>query len=68
MRQFVPKSGMGSLIAMMLPYSIAFAIAWTILLVVWINLGITLGIPSESGPLRYIPAQPIPVVDGAPAS
>lgn len=68
MRQYVPKSGMGSLIAMMLPYSIAFAIAWTILLVVWINLGITLGIPSESGPLKYIPAQPAPAVEGTPAS
>ncbi len=37
------KSGIGTLIATMLPYSIAFFIAWTVLLIVWILLGIPLG-------------------------
>ena len=37
------KAGLGTLIAAMLPYSVAFAIAWTILLIVWILLGIPLG-------------------------
>lgn len=37
------KSGIGSLIATMLPYSIAFFIAWTLLIIGWILLGIPLG-------------------------
>lgn len=37
------KSGIGSLIATMLPYSIAFFVAWTILLIAWIMLGFPLG-------------------------
>lgn len=37
------KSGIGSLMATMLPYSIAFFIAWTILIIIWILLGLPLG-------------------------
>jgi len=37
------KSGIGSLMATMLPYSIAFFIAWTLLLIVWILVGLPLG-------------------------
>ncbi len=50
MQQFAPKSGMGSLIALMLPYSIALLIAWSLMLVLWILLGLPLGI---EGPLTY---------------
>lgn len=37
------KSGIGSLIATMLPYSVAFFIVWTLLIIGWILLGIPLG-------------------------
>ena len=37
------KAGLGTLISAMLPFSIAFAIGWTILLVVWLTLDIPLG-------------------------
>lgn len=37
------KSGVGTLITTMLPYSIAFLIGWTILLIIWIILNIPLG-------------------------
>jgi len=37
------KAGIGSLIATMLPYSIAFFIGWTLLLIIWIILGLPLG-------------------------
>ena len=50
MQQFAKKSGMGSLISLMLPYSIALLIAWCILLAVWMGLGLPLGI---DGPLTY---------------
>ena len=37
------KLGIGTLISSMVPYSIAFAIGWTLLLVVWYFLGLPLG-------------------------
>jgi aminobenzoyl-glutamate transport protein len=42
-RKYDPQTGMGTIIATMLPYSIAFAIVWTILLVVWMMIGLPLG-------------------------
>jgi aminobenzoyl-glutamate transport protein len=35
--------GMGTLIAMMLPYAIAFLLGWSILLILWFVLGLPLG-------------------------
>ncbi len=37
------KSGVGTLITTMIPYSIAFLIGWTLLLVLWYVLGLPLG-------------------------
>lgn len=37
------KSGIGSLIATMLPYSITFFVVWTLLMIGWILLGLPLG-------------------------
>lgn len=37
------KVGIGSLIATMLPYSVAFFIGWTLFLIAWILLGLPLG-------------------------
>lgn len=37
------KSGVGTLITVMIPYSIAFLIGWTILLITWYALGLPLG-------------------------
>lgn len=37
------KAGIGTIIATMLPYSIAFFVMWTLLLIAWILLGIPLG-------------------------
>lgn len=37
------RAGLGTLISAMLPYSIAFAIGWTLLLIVWLTAGIPLG-------------------------
>ena len=42
-RQYDKKSGIGSIVAMMLPYSLAFLVAWTILLLVWVQAGWPLG-------------------------
>jgi len=42
--------GIGTLVATMLPYSIVFLIGWTIMLVIWMLLGIPLG---PAGPITY---------------
>jgi len=43
LQQQVKKAGIGTLVALMLPYAIAFALAWAVMLVAWIQLGIPLG-------------------------
>ena len=50
MRRYYERSGIGTLVALMLPYTVAFTIAWTILLLIWMYLGIELG---PAGPLDY---------------
>jgi aminobenzoyl-glutamate transport protein len=42
-QKYAPKTGIGTLISLMLPYSIAFMIVWSLLLVVWIFTGWPLG-------------------------
>jgi len=42
-RQYDRNIGIGTIIAMMLPYSVAFLISWSVLLFVWILLGWPLG-------------------------
>jgi len=52
MQRYVPRAGIGTLVALMLPYTVVFALAWTALLVVWIGAGVELG---PAGPLTYAP-------------
>jgi aminobenzoyl-glutamate transport protein len=42
-QRYVPATGTGTIIATMLPYSIAFILSWTGLLVLWIVLDLPLG-------------------------
>ena len=42
-QKYEPKTGIGTVISTMLPYTIFFFIAWTLLLIVWILLGLPLG-------------------------
>lgn len=41
--RYVPKTGIGTMIAMMLPYSIAFLVAWALMLMGWIALDLPVG-------------------------
>ncbi len=50
MQRYVPRAGIGTLLALMLPYAIAFAVTWTLVLIVWIASGAELG---PGGPLVY---------------
>ena len=42
-QKYEPRIGLGTLLTLMLPYSVAFAIGWTVLLALWILFGIPLG-------------------------
>jgi aminobenzoyl-glutamate transport protein len=42
-QRYVPKAGMGTVIALMIPYSITFLIGWSLLFVAWSLLGWPLG-------------------------
>ncbi len=50
MQQHARKAGMGSLIALMLPYSGILLVAWSVMLALWIQLGWPLGL---EGGLEY---------------
>ena len=49
MRKYQPQAGIGSLISMMLPYTVVFLILWSVVLLVWMLLGVPLG--PGGGPL-----------------
>lgn len=42
-QRYDKNAGMGTIISLMLPYSIGFFIIWTLLLIAWLYLGIPLG-------------------------
>lgn len=42
-QKYDKKVGIGTLISTMLPYSIAFTIAWTLLLIIWMVTGLDIG-------------------------
>jgi aminobenzoyl-glutamate transport protein len=44
------KAGIGTVIATMLPYSVAFFLIWTVLLIIWLTVGIPIG---PDAPIDY---------------
>ena len=52
LQRYVPRSGIGTLVALMLPYTVAFLLCWSAMLVAWMALGLPLG---ATGPLVYAP-------------
>jgi len=51
MQKYVPRGGIGTLVALMLPYALVFAVVWTAVLLVWMETGVELG---PQGPLWYV--------------
>ena len=45
--KYDPKAGIGSVIALMLPYTLVFAIVWSLLLIIFILLGLPVGPGAE---------------------
>lgn len=41
--RYEPKAGIGTVIATMLPYTVVFLVVWSLLLVVWMLLGLPVG-------------------------
>ena len=41
--RYDPKSGIGTVVATMLPYTVAFLICWSVLLVIWMTFGLPVG-------------------------
>ncbi len=54
-QKYVKKTGIGTLVSMMLPYSLFFGVIWTIFLIVYWMLGIPLGLQST---YEYLPVVP----------
>ena len=46
-QRYVKNTGIGTLTAMMLPYSVTFLVAWTIFLLVYFAIGFPLGIQAS---------------------
>ena len=42
-QKYDPKAGIGTIIATMVPYSMAFLLVWIVLLVIWLLIGLPLG-------------------------
>ncbi len=47
MQRYNDKAGIGTVIATMIPYSISFLIVWTLMMVLWIILGLPVGPGAE---------------------
>ncbi len=52
-QKYRPKAGIGTILSLMIPYSITFTIVWTVWLLIWVGTGLPLGIGSR---LWYSPA------------
>ena len=52
LQKYKKDAGLGSLISLMLPYSLVFGIVWTALLLAWYYTGLPLG---TDAPLHYLP-------------
>ncbi len=53
LQKYRKEAGLGTLISLMLPYSIVFFVVWTGFLLIWYQLGISLG---PDSPVNYVPS------------
>ncbi len=51
-QKYDKKANIGTIISTMLPYTFVFFIVWSILIIVWMQLGLPLG---PGAPLHYNP-------------
>ncbi len=48
-QRYVTRAGIGTIVAMMLPYSVGFLVVWTLFLLAYWALGIPLGLQASYG-------------------
>ena len=53
MRRYQRDAGIGSVLSLMLPYTLVLLAGWIVMLLVWMSLGLSLG--PDTGPL-FLPA------------
>jgi aminobenzoyl-glutamate transport protein len=51
LQRYRPGAGIGSLAALMIPYSAALGVAWTALLLAWVSLGLDVG---PAAPIEWV--------------
>ena len=51
-QKYVRSSGIGTVTAMMLPYSVAFIVLWALFLLAWWGVGLPLGVGAS---YTYVP-------------
>lgn len=54
-RRYTPEAGLGTIISLLLPYSVAYLVIWTIMACVWIGAGWAIG---PASPLEYVAPTP----------
>jgi aminobenzoyl-glutamate transport protein len=54
-QRYEPKAGLGTLVAVMLPYSLVFLLGWCVVFAIWLGLGLPIG---PDSPLSFVPAAP----------
>jgi aminobenzoyl-glutamate transport protein len=52
MQRYDKNAGIGTIISTMLPYTIAFFIFWTLLLIIWMIVGLPIG---PDSPMYIVP-------------
>ncbi len=53
LQRYEPKAGIGTVVSVMLPYSMVFLLGWSAMFAIWLALGIPVG---PDSPLDYVPA------------
>ncbi len=46
-QKYDKKAGIGTLTATMIPYSIAFLLVWTVMMVIWLSIGLPIGLDTS---------------------
>ena len=49
-QKYEPKAGIGTIVAVMLPYSLTFLVGWSIVFAIWLAFGLPVG---PDSPLTY---------------
>ena len=52
-QRYDKKAGIGTLTATMIPYSVTFLVCWTLFMIIWLAVGLPIGISTS---IAYIPA------------